>query len=69
MGSLSAMKRGGKKDISKVKPKICSRRNRRKSSIQRKIRRRNLQLTGGIRAGMGYCGTKDIETLQKTEKW
>jgi IMP dehydrogenase len=23
------------------------------------------QLTGGIRAGMGYCGTPDIESLQR----
>ena len=24
------------------------------------------QLIGGIRSGMGYCGTKDIVTLQST---
>ncbi len=26
------------------------------------------QLTGGLRAGMGYCGAKDIPTLQRTAK-
>ena len=25
------------------------------------------QLVGGIRAGMGYCGSKNISTLQKSE--
>ena len=27
------------------------------------------QLNGGVRAGMGYCGTPDIDTLQKTGKF
>ena len=27
------------------------------------------QLVGGIRAGMGYCGAKDIETLKQTGKF
>ena len=27
------------------------------------------QLVGGLRAGMGYCGAKDIETLQRTAKF
>jgi IMP dehydrogenase len=25
------------------------------------------QLTGGLRAGMGYCGAKNIETLQNAK--
>ena len=59
MGSLSAMKRGGKEryfqsEAKKFVPEGIEG----KSSYKRKIRRRNLQLTGGIRAGMGYCGTK-----------
>ena len=27
------------------------------------------QLVGGIRSGMGYCGAKDIPTLQKTAQF
>ena len=27
------------------------------------------QLLGGLRSGMGYCGAKDIETLQLTGKF
>jgi IMP dehydrogenase len=27
------------------------------------------QLIGGLRAGMGYCGAKDIATLQKNAKF
>ena len=60
-----------KKDISKVKlkkfvPEGIEGRVPYKGKLEDVI----FQLTGGIRAGMGYCGTKDIETLQKkTEKW
>ena len=27
------------------------------------------QLLGGLRAGMGYCGAKDVETLKETGKF
>ena len=27
------------------------------------------QLIGGLRSGMGYCGAKDVETLQDTSKF
>ncbi len=27
------------------------------------------QIVGGIRSGMGYCGAKDIQTLQETGKF
>ncbi len=27
------------------------------------------QLIGGLRSGMGYCGAKDIKTLQETGKF
>ncbi|WP_337905285.1 IMP dehydrogenase, partial [Mesomycoplasma ovipneumoniae] len=27
------------------------------------------QLCGGLRASMGYCGTKDIKSLQKNSKF
>jgi IMP dehydrogenase len=28
-----------------------------------------LQFIGGLRAGMGYCGSKDIPTLQETGRF
>ena len=33
-------------------------------AIKGKLAETVYQLVGGIRAGMGYCGAKDIETLQ-----
>jgi IMP dehydrogenase len=27
------------------------------------------QFIGGLRAGMGYCGAKDIQTLQETAQF
>lgn len=27
------------------------------------------QFIGGLRAGMGYCGSKDIETLKETSRF
>ena len=27
------------------------------------------QFIGGLRAGMGYCGSKDVETLQETGRF
>ena len=27
------------------------------------------QLLGGLRSGMGYCGAKDIQTLQETSQF
>ena len=64
------MKRGGK-DVyfQSEKKKICSRRNEGRVPYKGKLEDVIFQLTGGIRAGMGYCGTKDIETLQKDGKW
>ena len=69
MGSLSAMKRGGKEryfqsEAKKFVPEGIEGRVPYKGKLEDVI----FQLTGGIRAGMGYCGTKDIETLQKEGK-
>lgn len=69
MGSLSAMKRGGKEryfqsEAKKFVPEGIEGRVPYKGKLEDVI----FQLTGGIRAGMGYCGTKDIETLQKDGK-
>ncbi len=69
MGSLAAMKRGGKEryfqsEAKKFVPEGIEGRVPHKGKLEDVI----FQLTGGIRAGMGYCGTKDIVTLQKEGK-
>ena len=69
MGSLAAMKRGGKEryfqsEAKKFVPEGIEGRVPHKGKLEDVI----FQLTGGIRAGMGYCGTKDIETLQRDGK-
>ncbi len=69
MGSLSAMKRGGKEryfqsEAKKFVPEGIEGRVPFKGKLEDVV----FQLTGGIRAGMGYCGTADIETLQRDGK-
>ncbi|MDO3425425.1 MULTISPECIES: IMP dehydrogenase [Chryseobacterium] len=69
MGSLSAMKRGGKEryfqsEAKKFVPEGIEGRVPSKGSLEEVI----FQLTGGLRAGMGYCGAKDIEALQNDTK-
>jgi len=69
MGSLSAMKRGGKEryfqsEAKKFVPEGIEGRVPYKGKLEDVI----FQLTGGLRAGMGYCGVKDIETLQNDSK-
>lgn len=69
MGSLAAMKRGGKEryfqsEAKKFVPEGIEGRVPHKGKLEDVI----FQLTGGIRAGMGYCGAKDIEALQNDSK-
>ncbi len=69
MGSLSAMKRGGKEryfqsEAKKFVPEGIEGRVPHKGKLEDVI----FQLTGGVRAGMGYCGTPDITTLQNDGK-
>ena len=69
MGSLEAMQQGSKDryfqdvedDIKKLVPEGIAARVPFKGSITEVI----YQMVGGLRAGMGYCGAKDIPTLQK----
>lgn len=72
MGSIAAMKRGSKdryfqteNDASKLVPEGIEGRIAFKGSVKDVI----FQLAGGIRAGMGYCGTATIEDLQKNAKF
>ncbi len=69
MGSLAAMKRGGKEryfqsEAKKFVPEGIEGRVPHKGKLEDVI----FQLTGGIRAGMGYCGAKDIIALQNDSK-
>ncbi|MEP6795131.1 MAG: IMP dehydrogenase [Saprospiraceae bacterium] len=69
MGSLSSMALGSKDryfqdvedDLKKLVPEGIEGRVPYKGSIHEVM----VQYTGGLRAGMGYCGAKDIETLRE----
>jgi IMP dehydrogenase len=70
MGSVEAMKQGSKDryfqdveaDIKKLVPEGIVGRVPYKGDLDESIH----QFIGGIRAGMGYCGAKDIETLKES---
>ncbi|KAA5821973.1 IMP dehydrogenase [Algibacter amylolyticus] len=69
MGSVEAMKKGSKDryfqdvedDIKKLVPEGIVGRVPYKGELNESIH----QFVGGLRAGMGYCGAKDIETLKE----
>lgn len=69
MGSLGAMELGSKDryfqdvedDIKKLVPEGIEGRVPYKGTLHEVM----VQYTGGLRAGMGYCGAKDIEALQE----
>ena len=73
MGSVEAMKQGSKDryfqdvedDIKKLVPEGIVGRVPYKGELEESIH----QFVGGLRAGMGYCGAKDIETLKETGKF
>ena len=67
MGSIAAMENGSKdryfqQDAKKLVPVGVEGRVAFKGSVEDTV----FQLIGGIRSGMGYCGAKDIPTLQET---
>lgn len=70
MGSIEAMKEGSKDryfqdvedDINKLVPEGIVGRVPYKGELFESIH----QFVGGLRAGMGYCGAKDIKTLKET---
>ncbi len=72
MGSLEAMQHGSKDryfqdaedDIKKLVPEGISGRVPFKGTVQEVV----YQVVGGLRAGMGYCGSKDLAAL-KTSKF
>ncbi len=71
MGSLEAMQKGSKDryfqdvedDIKKLVPEGIAARVPYKGSLFEVI----YQMVGGLRAGMGYCGAKDIAALQQAK--
>ncbi len=73
MGSVEAMKEGSKDryfqdvedDVKKLVPEGIVGRVPYKGELNESM----LQFIGGLRAGMGYCGAKDIETLQTTGRF
>ena len=73
MGSVEAMQRGSKdryfqseeSDEKKLVPEGIVGRVPYKGQIDESIH----QFTGGLRSGMGYCGSKDIKTFKKTSKF
>ena len=73
MGSIEAMKQGSKDryfqdvedDIKKLVPEGIVGRVPYKGELYESIH----QFVGGLRAGMGYCGTKDIATLKESGRF
>ncbi|HZW78299.1 MAG TPA: IMP dehydrogenase [Flavobacteriaceae bacterium] len=73
MGSVEAMKHGSKDryfqdvedDIKKLVPEGIVGRVPYKGELFESM----TQFIGGLKAGMGYCGAKDIETLKRTGKF
>ena len=70
MGSIAAMENGSKdryfqEDAKKLVPEGVEGRVAYKGSVEDTV----FQLMGGIRAGMGYCGAKDLKTLREESKF
>ena len=70
MGSLAAMEKGSKDryfqtDAKKLVPEGVEGRVAYKGLVEDTV----FQLLGGLRSGMGYCGAKDIVTLQESAQF
>ncbi len=70
MGSISAMENGSKdryfqENAKKLVPEGVEGRVAYKGTVEDTV----FQLMGGLRSGMGYCGAKDIKTLQDTGRF
>ena len=70
MGSIAAMEKGSKDryfqtDAKKLVPEGVEGRVAYKGTVEDTV----FLLIGGLRAGMGYCGAADIETLQRTGRF
>ena len=70
MGSIAAMENGSKdryfqSDAKKLVPEGVEGRVAYKGSVEDTV----FQLMGGLRSGMGYCGSKDIEYLKENGRF
>ena len=70
MGSISAMENGSKdryfqENAKKLVPEGVEGHVAYKGTVEDTV----FQLMGGLRSGMGYCGAKDIKTLQDTGRF
>src|SRR5699024_1282794 len=73
MGSLAAMKSGSKdryfqdenEDVKKLVPEGIEGRVAYKGALVNTM----TQLTGGLRAGMGYCGTPNLQSLREDSQF
>ncbi len=70
MGSIAAMENGSKDryfqtDAKKLVPEGVEGRVAYKGMVEDTV----FQMLGGLRSGMGYCGAKDIKTLQDTARF
>ena len=73
MGSVEAMQEGSKDryfqdvedDVKKLVPEGIVGRVPYKGELNESMQ----QFIGGLRAGMGYCGSKDIQTLQESSRF
>ena len=70
MGSLAAMENGSKDryfqtNAKKLVPEGVEGRVAYRGTVEDTI----FQMMGGLRSGMGYCGAKDIKTLQETGRF
>ncbi|MBQ8043989.1 MAG: IMP dehydrogenase, partial [Clostridia bacterium] len=70
MGSIAAMENGSKdryfqEGAKKLVPEGVEGRVAYKGNVEDTV----FQLVGGLRSGMGYCGTKDIESLKENGKF
>ncbi|MDF2887473.1 MAG: inosine-5-monophosphate dehydrogenase [Lacrimispora sp.] len=70
MGSIAAMENGSKDryfqtDAKKLVPEGVEGRVAYKGMVEDTV----FQMLGGLRSGMGYCGSKDIRTLQETGRF
>ena len=70
MGSIAAMENGSKDryfqaNAKKLVPEGVEGRVAYKGTVEDTV----FQLIGGLRAGMGYCGAADVETLKETGKF
>ena len=70
MGTIAAMENGSKdryfqSDAKKLVPEGVEGRVAYKGLVEDTV----FQMLGGLRSGMGYCGAKDIKTLQETGRF